>query len=122
MACYTDLFTYPVHMLMGIESVMKSLCDLVVGVPSYRSRSLGFDSRRYQLCRRGFLIDSPRVASSVSFNSSISMSDVVFCVANAVAVYRLFAHMARGMNEEAFDLPKISCYCCGRVLETLRTQ
>jgi hypothetical protein len=56
--------------------------------------------------RRGFLIDSSRVVSSASFNSAITTSDVVACVGIAVAVYRLFAHVTRNMDEEVFDLHK----------------
>jgi hypothetical protein len=34
------------------------------------------------------------------------MSDVVACVGIPVAVYRLFPHVTRGMNDKLFDLKK----------------
>jgi hypothetical protein len=76
---------------------------------------------------RGFLIDSSRVVSSASFNSAITTSDVVACVGIAVAVYRLFAHVTRGMDEEVFDLHKDLLFLprradWHRMLESLKTQ
>jgi hypothetical protein len=35
-----------------LMSSWDRICDLVVGVPGYRSRGPGFDSRRYQIFMR----------------------------------------------------------------------
>jgi hypothetical protein len=38
-----------VHALYLNMSIVDRLCGLVVGVPGYRARGPGYDSRRYQI-------------------------------------------------------------------------
>jgi hypothetical protein len=39
----------PIHICVCIENMLDRLCGLVVRIPGYRSRGLGFDSRHYQI-------------------------------------------------------------------------
>jgi hypothetical protein len=61
--------------------------------------------------RRVFLIDSSRVVSSASFNSTITTSDVFACVGIAVVLYRSFAQVTQVWMRKSSICTKICCFC-----------